>query len=404
MLFHTLENYLFETWQTAYNNGVAPDAPPTILGKPGIGKSACSYSVAQRIAKFLGRRVVNLVEEPEFNGNIDDVVLFYAADLSSFLPEDIGGIPKPVETSICGRTMTVASYAIQRWLAPYAHPRAIGVLCFDDIAAATQSVQVAVRQAILDRRVGQNKMGNGVLLFATGNRREDKSGATTLPAHFRNATCMLEIQTDVHSWCDWYGQQPGAEPLIAAYLRWRPSNHAQTPKDAKDLGSFATPRSWYKLGKVWNVAKKNGVHLEVAAGHVGEGVAAELVAFDATRNSLVEPALVLADPVNALPDPRNTLNSPDKSYAMTTALGETAAAWRKGEDKKKAKEAPLAFLRAVGHVTQRDREYIATAVHTYTANGGDIKGLTDAAKANSADPLVKGVIDFLSATFRGKKA
>jgi hypothetical protein len=31
MLFHTLENYLFDTWHTAFTAGVAPDAPPTIV-------------------------------------------------------------------------------------------------------------------------------------------------------------------------------------------------------------------------------------------------------------------------------------------------------------------------------------------------------------------------------------
>ncbi|NBO54576.1 MAG: hypothetical protein EBU84_08275 [Actinobacteria bacterium] len=113
----------------------------------------------------------------------------------------------------------------------------------------------------------------------------------------------------------------------------------------------------------------------------------------------MNPAEVLRDPLKAIPDPRSTLNSPDKAYAMTTGLGETAAAWRKGNDAKLRKECVFMFMRAVGHVTSRDREYIATAINTFVSNGGDIQSLITTAKNHKDDPLIKAVVDFLVATF-----
>ena len=399
MQFNVLRDYTFGLWAHFRRLGMDPIAPVQVLGEPGIGKSACALAAAALIGTHLNRPVVDLALEPNFNGSPDSAVLFYAADLSSFLPEDIGGIPKTGMQSVCGTEMMVTLYAAQRWMAPFCAPGAVGVLCLDDIPAAAPAVQVAVRQLVLYRRIGQMRLSPGVLLFSTGNRREDKSGSSTLPAHFCNTVQILSVETNVEDWCEWYGQQQEHAPVIAAFLRFRPSHHSKLPKDADKKGSFATPRSWALLGAVFAVAEANGVLLEVASGLVSEGIATEFQAFINVRNTLVDPAKVLRDPVKTLPDPRKVLNTPDKAYAMTTGLGEVAAEWRKGADAKKKKEAPLLFMRAVGHVTQRDREYIATAVSTYTSNGGDITSLVQAARTNKGDVLVKSVIDFLANTF-----
>jgi hypothetical protein len=399
MQFNTLKSYGFGIWRHFYALKAPPKAPMCVLGKPGIGKSACARGIAGEIGTFLNRPVVDLTEEPQFSRPIDSAVLFYAADLSSFLPEDIGGIPKTLEDDVCGTEMLVASYAVQRWLAPFCVPGAVGVLCLDDLPAAAPSVMVAARQLVLDRRIGQMRLSDGVILFVTGNRREDKSSAKSLPAHFRNTNQLLEIDTNVETWCEWYGEQPDHAPVVAAFLRFRPSHHSKTPKDASKLGAFATPRSWALLGACYTVAQAEGVLLDVASGLVGEGVATEFQAFINVRNQLVDPMKVLLDPLKMLPDPKRILNSPDKAYAMCTGLGEVAAEWRKGADAKKKKEVPLLFMRAVGHCTQRDREFIATAVVTYTSNGGDIASLVQAARTNKGDQLVKSVIDFLANTF-----
>ena len=412
MQFSNLRDLAFGMWSSAYAAGIPVPLSLTVLGKPGIGKSACAAAVAGMIGDHLAVPVVNLTNTPNFDGQVTKAVLFYAADLSSFLPEDLGGIPKSVDTQVCGQTMSVASYAIQRWLAPFCVKGANGVLCLDDLPAAAPAVQVAVRQLVLDRRIGQNKLADGILLFITGNRREDKSNASALPAHFRNATCLVDIDTDVESWCQWYGTTSNA-PLVSAFLQFKPSYHARTPKDADARGAFATPRSWAMLGRLWDLAVKTGNQLEVASGLVGEGPATELLAYDNVRRQLVNPADVLLDPMKAIPDVKAVLNSPDRCHAMTTGLGEVAAQWRKGiggdaevsvNGKKMSRKtaAPYLFMRAVGHCTTRDREYIATAVSTYTSNGGDVASLVKAAKDHATDPAVRGVLEFLSKTFNKK--
>jgi hypothetical protein len=191
---------------------------------------------------------------------------------------------------------------------------------------------------------------------------------------------------------------------VSSFLRYRPSLLSKLPKDADKRGAFATPRTWAKLGEVFDVAQRLALTLDVAAGLVGEGHAVEFLAFVNVRSQLVDPASVLRDPQKALPNPRTSLASPDRAYAMTTGLGEIAAAWATGKDAALKAAAPLALMRALGHVTNGNREYVSVGVSTYTSNGGVINELVAAARANLKDPHVKAVIDFLHSTFNGPTA
>ena len=266
------------------------------------------------------------------------------------------------------------------------------------LPASDRSVQVAARQLILTRRIGKHQLSDGIFIVVTGNRREDKSASSTLPAHLRNCVVQLSLEPDLEKWCEWYGARDLA-PVIASFLRYRPSHLSKLPKDADARGAFATPRTWEKLGSVLNIAADLGLTLDVASGLVGEGPATELVAFINIKSQLVDPEAVLNDPQGAMEDPGTSLNSPDRAYAMTTGLGEVAAQWVTDKDRKGRKNVPAKFLRAIGWVTRGNREFISTAVYTYTANGGGINSLLLAATKNPEDKLIQDVIDFLATTF-----
>lgn len=385
MRFKTVVDLGRSSWRDSLKRGTAP-ITLCLLGPPGIGKTSTARTLAAAMTEDMRSRT------PDAPPAICEVL-----DLSSRLPEDIGGLPFRSKAG----DVDITIYAVQSWLGRLCQPGAYGVLCLDDLPAAAPAVQVAVRQVVLDRKVGDNHLSDGIFIITTGNRREDKSGASTLPAHFRNSVMILSVEPDLKEWCNWYGSQEGnLSPLIPAFLRWRPTHHSKLPKDADKTGSFATPRTWAMLGQVLDVAEATGTTIEVAAGLVGEGVAVEFKAFCNVRANLVDPNKVFDNPKTALPNP-GQLDSPDKLVAMTTALGEIAAKRRQSNDKTKKSEAPVKFLRAIGHVTQKQREYVATAVSTYTANGGDINSLVTAARSNMKDPMISSVIKFLSKTFNG---
>ena len=295
-------------------------------------------------------------------------------------------------------------YCPQEWLAALCEPGAYGVLVLDDLPAASPALQVAARQLVLERRVHEHRLAKDILIIVTGNRREDKSAASTLPAHFRNSVMLLDVEIDLDEWCVWYGEQKNQNPVIPAFLRFRPTHLSRLPKDADARGAFATPRTWAKLGRAFKTAERNGVLLDVAAGLVGEGVATEFLAFVNVRNTIANPVDVLMDPQRAIPDPEQALKTPDRLYAMATAIGETAASWRNSPDAERKKDAPLLFLRALGWMTSGNREYIAVAVSTFTSNGGEIVAIAKAATHAQDDKLAQSVIQFLASAYNNTKS
>lgn len=384
MQFSEVVDLGFEMWKAGSNKTI------TLLGPPGIGKSSVAPAIAERMTAYTQSKY------PAAARAVCEVI-----DLSARMPEDIGGVPFRAEMQLSREeSITVCEYAIQKWLARLCRRGVYGVLLLDDLPAANPSVQVASRQLVLDRRIGDVRLPDSVLVMVTGNRRQDKSAAATLPAHFRNAVLLLSIEPSLEDWTAWYGRQPGHAPIVSSFLAFRSNLLSTLPKDADEMGAFATPRAWASLGRVYEISKAMGKTLEVAQGFVGQGPATEFMAFVNIRSQLVDPAAVLADPRAALPDPRATLNSPDKAYAMVTGIAEIAAEWAKGADRKKRDEAPLAFMRAIGHATDGNQEYIATAINTFLSSGGDTKSLIHVvSKHKNTDPLVGAAAQFLARAF-----
>jgi hypothetical protein len=389
MRFRTAVQHVLAEWQDAYiNNNEAVDTPLLLLGKPGIGKTSIGQAAAEAMTAIMQARTPGAPP-----------AIYDPLDLSSLLPEDLGGIPFRTEEE----GINFTEFAIRKRLAPFCQPGAYGVLVLDDITQAANAVQIAARQTVLFRRLGDFTISPGVYILITGNRREDKSGASTLPAHFRNSTCIVGVEPEIEEWAEWYGRQANSIPSVAGFLRFRPSHLAQTPSEADKAGAFATPRSWAKLGRKMAIAEEVGVSLEIMKGCVGEGVATEFRGFLNTRDKLVDPGKVLRDPKAAMPNP-GILNTPDKAFAMITGLGETAAQWRaeaaSKSDQAGIKRAAVAFMRAIawasnGSQDRSNKEYISVGVSTYTSNGGEITDLIQAARSERDDPLVAATLNFL---------
>ena len=357
MRFGKFKKLAFELWRSGDPTALL------VLGPPGTGKSAAAQAIGELMTEHVTSRSPAAPE-----------ALIEVIDLSSRLPEDIGGLPYRGEVNGIPTTF----YAGQSWVSRLCDPDAYGVLCLDDLPAAVGSVQVAVRQLVLDRKVGEHRISDGVLIIVTGNRREDKSAAKTLPAHFRNSVCSVTIEPSLDDWAAWYGQQPGHEPVVSSFLRHKPLHLSQLPKDAGANGAFATPRTWAKLGRMWETAKECGALLDVAMGLVGEGPATEIIAWDNLRHSLVDPEAVLKDPAKALPgkEAARIMGKPDTATALAHGLGERAASWSTGDDAKLRRTAAERFLEAMAYTTKEGgREYAVVAVDTFVSNGGDMNSM-----------------------------
>lgn len=375
MRFDDVTKFVVDMWDDCAGD-MHTSTPILLLGPPGIGKTSSCREIAAEMTRL--KRDKNPKAAP---------AVCRVLDTSSMLPEDLNGLPF--------RDGKVTRYAPQSWLAEICDPDAYGVLVLDDLPVSTPAVQVACRQLVLERRIHEAKIADGIVIMCTGNRREDKSAASTLPSHFLNSVIILEVMPFFgnkpgEGWAAWYGSQTNCDPIVASFLHWRPGRFSMLPADKDKNGAFATPRTWHKLGRLVAVAERRGNLMEVASGLVGEGVAVEFIGFKNTRAQLVNPAEVLRDPQGKLPNPGAVLNTPDKAYAMVCGIAEVAA---------KGDRNHLQFLRAISWVTQSNREYVGSGVSTYINNGGEgtSRELIDCCRKNMAkDPLVKSVLDFLA--------
>lgn len=386
MRYNDLTSFMHKSWINSLEKDL-PQQTVTLLGSPGIGKTSTSHALGELMTSAV-RANPSLVYGDNVPAKVPEAIV-KVVDLSSSLPEDLNGLPKLEDG--------VTRFYAQEWMHQLCQENAYGVLVLDDLPAAAPMMQVASRTIALERRVHEHRLAPGVFVIVTGNRREDKSAASTLPAHFRNSVLLLDCELDVDEWAKWYGRNEHLAPVVPAFLRFRQEKLSQTPDKADKRGAFATPRTWTKLGAQYAVADATENLFEVASGLVGEGVATEFVAFCKIRNELVNPEEVFDAPETALPKPGKTLDTPDKLVAMATSLGEIAAHRSKNEKGKKKSEAPLKLLRALAWSTEDSREYCGAGVSTFIANGGSLPDMVRVARANRGDPVVGQLLTFLKA-------
>jgi hypothetical protein len=391
--FKQFVDYAFAHWLDSVKKNI-PCKTLCLLGSPGIGKSATATALAERMTDYVRANpgVMFKTEKPPERDSIEAVCR--VLDFSSMLPEDLNGLPY--------RNGNMTEYCPQRWVHELCGPTSFGVVVQDDLPAAAPAMHTAGRQMALERRIHDHRFSPGVLILVTGNRREHKAGAHTLPSHFRNSVTLLSIEPDVIEWKKWYGKQEGLDGIIPAFLTWKPELFSQTPADEDKVGAFATPRQWANLGRQFQGAQSAGsdVLFAVAAGVVGKPVSTTFLGFVECFSQLPDPDKVLDNPKGMMPNPSETLKTPDKQIAMTCALGD-AAARRWKANKADKNEVPVKLMRAMAHVCEGIGEYTATGIQTFLDSGGNLTAIAKVARDYRTDPVLGPMLDHIKSALLG---
>lgn len=211
------------------------------------------------------------------------------------------------------------------------------VVFFDDLGQAPQSVQAAIMQLILERKINGHKVSEHVKFLAATNRRQDNAAVSGLitPLISRFAS-VVELEVDAPSWTQWALTNDMPFELIA-FLRLKPQLISTFDASKRDLKNFACPRTIANLGKWINA----GMHdTKVWAGCVGETFQIEFSAFWS-----------LLKTVGNMPDKicqgqkvdMALLAKPDLKYAICAALAFRATEVNWGNIAKFAKQLPPEF-------------------------------------------------------------
>jgi hypothetical protein len=265
-----------------------------IVGCPGGGKSACAREIARELQKLHGIPDERIVE---FNPSLRD-------------PVDILGLPSKS-----------ADGTHSEWLPPeefWRIRRSVGpsVLILEELSDAAMEMQNPMCRVILDRCAGQMPLSDDLYIIATGNRVEDRSGASRLSTKLANRMRTLEFGTDAADWIEWAGEH-GISPLLRGFIYFRPNLLSDfDPKRTVN----PTPRSWEDVSRV-PPPEEIGyeVFFEHIKGAVGEGAASEYTAFLRLAKDLPDWDEVEGDPED-VPIPQNLSVLYALSYGIASRL------------------------------------------------------------------------------------
>jgi len=222
-------------------SGEPKEVPSVFLwGPPGIGKS----SLVRQVAEEKGIELIDL-------------------RLSLLDAVDLRGIPS-VKGEKCFWTRP-----------PFLPDEGEGILFLDELNTASPAVQNSALQLVLDRRVGEHKLGDGWYIIAAGNRREDSSLVFQLPDPLLSRFVHLEVSVDVDEWLSW-AVKGGIDERVIGFIKFRPELLLKVEAGRRQSINFPCPRAWEFCSKLI----LRGIDPVTAAEcSVGLGAAAEFAGY-----------------------------------------------------------------------------------------------------------------------------
>ncbi len=254
--------------------------PVILWGPPGVGKTATVEALARATGAHL------------------ETVILSVRD-----PADVGGYPIPPTERGAGVALEPPAWAVR--LAEAAQAGRPAILFLDELTTAPPSVQAAALRVVLDRAVGELQLPRSVWVVAAANPPEHAAGAAAaLPPPLANRFAHLNVEPNPGDWAAHYPAYWGAEPpggdspqyaaeraRIAAFIRRRPELLLRVPADPDEASrAWPSPRAWDHAAR----AAAAGGGDESVAACVGEGAAAEYVAWRRAEGDLPDPADVVA--------------------------------------------------------------------------------------------------------------
>lgn len=249
---------LIPTW---YETGICYD----IRGPVGQGKSdtaQCAPKILEKAfpGKRFGIRTLNCV---------------------SLTPMDLYGFGLPKHDD--GRSIMVFSEPFF-WVTDEGKPLTEydgGIILFEEIDKGDIDVKKIVYEGSYSGWFGSHKLPKGWVVWFTGNRAEDRSGATKELDYGINRVIRVDITPDPQGWADWCVQNSVMPVTIAFGI-----NNTQIvwPDKLPDKqGAFCTPRSLVRLDRYFQVATQlndgnrvlDDASMEIAGGAIGREAAAQ---------------------------------------------------------------------------------------------------------------------------------
>ncbi len=268
---------------THLNTLIESDTPVFIHGSPGIGKSYIVADIAEK-------------------NNLELVDV----RLSQMDPVDLRGVP-----SIKG-DQTV-------WMPPVFFPKdpdSKGILFLDELNSAPPSVQAAIYQLVLNRKMGEYELPKEWRILCAGNRVSDRGVVFRLPTPLANRMVHLHVQARLEDF-KLFAIKAKLHAFVIGFLSFRPDLLSTDPVVEDDANpAFATPRSYHMLS---NILKKSSDIFKITPiiyGTIGYSAGIEFTSYVKVYEELPDIAAIYE---GHYPEIKN---QPALLYALVSALVE----------------------------------------------------------------------------------
>lgn len=262
---------------------IQSDIPLFIHGSPGIGKSYIVADVAEKNS-------LELVD----------------VRLSQMDPVDLRGVPSIKEDQ------TV-------WMPPVFFPKdkdSEGILFLDELNSAPPSVQAAIYQLVLDRKMGEYELPKGWRIICAGNRVSDRGVVFRLPTPLANRMVHLHVQARFDDF-KLFAIKQNLHAFIIGFLSFRPDLLSNEPVIEDDANpAFATPRSYHMLSSILKSADDISKIAAIIYGTIGYSAGIEFVSYVKVYEELPDIAAIYEGHYPTIK------NEPALLYALVSALVE----------------------------------------------------------------------------------
>jgi MoxR-like ATPase len=193
------------------------------------------------------------------------------------------------------------------------------ILALEEFNSAPPSVQAASYQLVLDRRLGEYIVPDGVFIVAMGNRDTDKGVTFRMPTPIANRFVHIEMTVDVTEWLLWAAKSEVHHHIIGYISHFTGSLFVFDAATASR--GFCTPRSWVFLSDILNNTPQSKfkrsprVLPALATGCIGQLEASLFLQFRDRMDTMPPSDDILSGRMTTMTEP-----DPQFSFAIATGL------------------------------------------------------------------------------------
>lgn len=244
------------------------DHPLLLVGRPGIGKT---------------RIILDTMVELNAEGESWDILVTHPV-MSD--PTDYKGLPMAVEGKV-----DFFPFADLQQMISAKRPLLVFV---DDLGQAPESVQAALMQVILGRRIGSHIISPFVRFVAATNGREDNAGVRNMLDPLLTRFSVIQMETSAEDWFMWARNNKVSNDIIEFMMHWgRKFFTDKRPGDK--LQNYANPRTIAKADEHYRNAP-HAIREKMIAAAAGDAFAIEFTSYLKVREKLITYEQIMKNP------------------------------------------------------------------------------------------------------------